>query len=65
MSDLLVRVVKAQRIDFIVKYMISSQLEGQKRYLLDEWLGELTEDLVTDLVAEGRSKAPVNKGLDN
>lgn len=49
MSDSLERVVKAQRIDFIVNLMIISKVKGEDRELLDEWLGELTKDLVNDL----------------
>ncbi|NNS06006.1 hypothetical protein [Erwinia sp. JH02] len=49
MADPLEQLVKAQRIDFIVKFMICSEVVGQERELLDIWLSELTEDLIVDL----------------
>lgn len=63
MSEMLGRVVKAQRIEFIVKYMIDSKLQGEQRFLLDEWLGELTEDLLNDLKSAGRQKPLSGQGL--
>ncbi|HDO7030481.1 MULTISPECIES: hypothetical protein [Klebsiella pneumoniae complex] len=54
MSDMLGRVVKAQRIDFIVKFMVSEHPESEAQCLLSEWLGELTEDLLNDLKVAGR-----------
>lgn len=54
MTDPLEQVIKAQRIDFIVNIMIHSKVEGEQRFLLDEWLGELTKELVDDLKGFGR-----------
>lgn len=57
MADPLEQLVKAQRIDFIVKFMIFSEVAGQQRELLDIWLSELTEDLIVDLKGCGKKKA--------
>lgn len=62
MSALLSQIVKVERIDFIVKMMTHSLVEDKRRALLDEWLGELTEDLLADLKREARRSAPVSEG---
>lgn len=63
MSASLSQIVKVERIDFIVKMMTHSLVEDKRRALLDEWLGELTEDLLADLKREARRSAPVSEGL--
>lgn len=62
MSASLSQIVKVERIDFIVKMMTHSLVEDKRRALLDEWLGELTEDLLADLKSEARRSAPVSEG---
>jgi len=62
MSASLSQIVKVERIDFIVKMMTHSLVEDKRRALLDEWLGELTADLLADLKSEARKSAPVNEG---
>ncbi|MGC0944551.1 hypothetical protein WKH55_08795 [Pantoea agglomerans] len=62
MSASLSQIVKVERIDFIVKMMTHSLVEDKRRALLDEWLGELTEDLLADLKREARRSAPVSEG---
>ncbi|MGC1034480.1 hypothetical protein [Pantoea agglomerans] len=62
MSASLSQIVKVERIDFIVKMMTHSLVEDKRRALLDEWLGELTEDLLADLKSEARRSAPVREG---
>jgi hypothetical protein len=65
MSASLGQIVKVERIDFIVKLLIFSQAQGERRALLDEWLGELTEDLLSDMKKEARITAPVDEGRSN
>ncbi|MFS7361446.1 hypothetical protein AB6896_21680 [Rahnella inusitata] len=65
MSVSLGQIVKVERIDFIVKSMIFSQVEGERRALLNEWLGELTEDLLSDMKGDAMKKAPGGEGLSN
>lgn len=65
MSVSLGQMVKVERIDFIVQFMICSKLEGERRALLNEWLGELTEDLLNDLKSDAHKKAPANEGLSS
>jgi len=65
MSASLGQIVKVERIDFIVKLLIFSQAQGERRALLDEWLGELTEDLLSDMKSEARITAPADEGRSN
>lgn len=59
MSDPLEQLIKAQRIDYLVKFMIFSEGDSLDRQLLNIWLGELTEDLITDMKgASGSEKSP-------
>lgn len=65
MSDMLVHVVKAQRIDFITKFMVLSPPDGEVQSLLSVWLGELTEDLLNDLMCASRETASASGGLQS
>lgn len=49
MPDPLEQLVKAQRIDYLVKFMIFSESDNLDRQLLNIWLSELTEDLIADM----------------
>lgn len=49
MSDPLEQLIKAQRIDYIVKFMIFSEGNVLDRQLLNIWLGELTEELIAEM----------------
>lgn len=65
MSVSLGQIVKVERIDLIAKLMRYSQFDDERRALLDEWLGELTEDLLSELKSEARQKAPAAEGLSS
>ncbi len=65
MSASLSQIVKVERIDFIVKSLNFLQVDPNRRMLLNEWLGELTEDLLSDMMHEARSVAPANEGRSN
>ncbi|WP_336795718.1 hypothetical protein [Erwinia aphidicola] len=49
MADPLEQLVKAQRIDYLVKFMVFSESDNLDRQLLNIWLSELTEDLIADM----------------
>ncbi|EDR7571788.1 hypothetical protein XR65_004752 [Salmonella enterica subsp. enterica serovar Newport] len=49
MPDPLEQLVKAQRIDYLVKFMIFSESDNLDRQLLNIWLSELTEDLIAEM----------------
>lgn len=56
MSDPLEQLIKAQRIDYLVKFMIFSEGDVLDRQLLNIWLGELTEELIAEMKGMPRSE---------
>ena len=65
MSVSLSQIVKMERIDFIVKLLVFAKVDDERRALIDEWLSDMTEDLLNDMKSEARKKASTIERLSS